>query len=47
MTQTELIKRAQNGDVLLVKSDSAVGKAIRCLSKNWPEEVAEDWFGDK
>ncbi|APG24101.1 C40 family peptidase [Syntrophotalea acetylenica] len=40
MTQTELIKRAQNGDVLLVKSDSAVGKAIRCLTGESYSHVA-------
>jgi len=35
----------ERGEMVLFDADS--GKAIRCLSKNWPEEVAEDWFGDK
>jgi hypothetical protein len=35
----------ERGEMVLF--DAGSGKAVRCLSKNWPEEVAEDWFGDK
>jgi hypothetical protein len=34
----------ERGEMVLFDADS--GKAIRCLSKDWPEEVAEDWFGE-
>jgi len=40
MTLNELTKRAKTGDVLLVKSDSTIGKLIRCLTGESYSHVA-------